>query len=354
MFDDVKQPSSTTPVNNPTANSSVKPTATEKIYTMPMEYYLGEKTVGATRINKTVQINPVVAPTASIITPTIPGKQAAAAAGPKKKIWMLVTGIIILAVAGSTWLLIKSFEPPAAPARLTPAEQPAAVNNTAPVVTPVVQDNATQNNPTTFNPADLKQFSLSLMASLDTDKDGLTDSEEKIFGTDPNLKDTDGDGYLDGEEVANFYSPLDKGMVRLWDKSFAKWYEHGLYGYKFLYPGTWTVKPLDAAEPKEIMVMTDGNEFINILQDTKSAGQTLDEWYLQQAPTVAASDLKHYDTFNKLPVLESPDGFTVYIAQGNTVFILNYNIGIAEEANYPAIFGMVVNSFQFTNAVNAQ
>ncbi len=45
---------------------------------------------------------------------------------------------------------------------------------------------------------------------VDTDGDLLTDEREAELGTDPNNKDTDGDGYLDGEEVANGYNPLKK------------------------------------------------------------------------------------------------------------------------------------------------
>ena len=42
---------------------------------------------------------------------------------------------------------------------------------------------------------------------LDSDGDGLSDEREKIFFTDPTNPDTDGDGYLDGVEVDNGYSP---------------------------------------------------------------------------------------------------------------------------------------------------
>lgn len=43
---------------------------------------------------------------------------------------------------------------------------------------------------------------------LDSDQDGLTDAEEKTYGTDPYKKDTDGDGYSDGAEVKAGYDPL--------------------------------------------------------------------------------------------------------------------------------------------------
>ena len=48
----------------------------------------------------------------------------------------------------------------------------------------------------------------------DTDNDGLNDSQEiKIWKTDPLIPDTDGDGYLDGEEVESGYDPLGTGQL---------------------------------------------------------------------------------------------------------------------------------------------
>ncbi len=43
---------------------------------------------------------------------------------------------------------------------------------------------------------------------LDSDQDGLTDAEEKLYGTNPHNPDTDGDGYSDGAEVKAGYNPL--------------------------------------------------------------------------------------------------------------------------------------------------
>lgn len=57
----------------------------------------------------------------------------------------------------------------------------------------------------------LDEANLNAAASrlVDTDKDGLNDYEEiNIYGTDYTNPDTDGDGYLDGLEVKNNYSPL--------------------------------------------------------------------------------------------------------------------------------------------------
>lgn len=51
---------------------------------------------------------------------------------------------------------------------------------------------------------------------VDTDEDGLNDREEvQVYLTDPLNPDTDGDSYSDGDEVKNLYNP--KGPGRLGD-----------------------------------------------------------------------------------------------------------------------------------------
>ena len=63
--------------------------------------------------------------------------------------------------------------------------------------------------------ADLSKISMGevlVVDNIDTDSDGLTDTQESIYKTDPNNPDTDEDGYLDGEEVNNGYDPLKSGV----------------------------------------------------------------------------------------------------------------------------------------------
>jgi hypothetical protein len=48
----------------------------------------------------------------------------------------------------------------------------------------------------------------------DTDGDGLSDGDEvNVWQTDPRDPDTDGDGYWDGEEIENEYNPLGPGKL---------------------------------------------------------------------------------------------------------------------------------------------
>jgi hypothetical protein len=51
--------------------------------------------------------------------------------------------------------------------------------------------------------------------AVDTDGDGLSDEDEKKYGSDPNKTDTDGDGYSDGSEVKGGYDPTVAGSARL-------------------------------------------------------------------------------------------------------------------------------------------
>ena len=44
---------------------------------------------------------------------------------------------------------------------------------------------------------------------VDTDKDGLSDEDERLYKTDPNKVDTDGDRYTDFEEVQFSWNPID-------------------------------------------------------------------------------------------------------------------------------------------------
>jgi|GEM_PF-3661731 len=49
--------------------------------------------------------------------------------------------------------------------------------------------------------------------TTDSDHDGLTDAQENVwYKTNPLLADTDGDGYLDREEIENGYNPLGPGV----------------------------------------------------------------------------------------------------------------------------------------------
>jgi len=59
-------------------------------------------------------------------------------------------------------------------------------------------------------------FSVQASKCPDSDLDGLNDcNEESVYHTDRFNPDTDGDGYKDGEEVSNGYSPVYGGNLKM-------------------------------------------------------------------------------------------------------------------------------------------
>lgn len=330
----------------------------EEIHTMPMDYYMGAKTTQAVKGMPAAPQQ--VMPQAQMSA----GPSQTTGGGSKKKLLNIGIVVVLVLVLGvSAYLLYASYQEP------KPAQNVADNKTVQPVVeteTPVVEeiveevvveeetpDVVIEEEPSTvmFDPNKLNQVSLTLLASQDTDKDGLTDAEEEIIGTSISQNDTDGDTYRDAEEIKNYYSPLQAGSVKLNETNFVATYENNPYGYKLLYPKGWIISPLNEDDPRDVMITSAGNEFINIFLNQKPENQSLEDWYLQKAPSVSSSELKKYENHNKLAVIESPDAFTVYVARGTDVYIINYNIGLNDEANYPNLFAMIVNSFELTEKV---
>lgn len=95
----------------------------------------------------------------------------------------------------------------------------------------------------------LEPESPELQPGRDTDSDGLTDVEERLYGTDPRNPDTDGDSFLDGNEVFHLYDPLEPPPAPLALSPFIDTYRHsGRYNFELLHPNVWTVQNLDRGD----------------------------------------------------------------------------------------------------------
>jgi len=86
----------------------------------------------------------------------------------------------------------------------------------------------------------------------DSDNDGLSDYDELfVYKTDPYNPDTDGDGFLDGDEVTNGFNPLDPGDHK-----------------KTVYPDPYTVSPrhtdIYTVDSVAIVVQADGRRNIKL------------------------------------------------------------------------------------------
>ncbi len=270
------------------------------IHTMPKEF-LGGNFVAPKPQPQAMPAKPAV-PTAQ--PAPIPAPQAAPMpakpiAPPKKKSklpFVLLGGLVlILLIGGGVWyyFTVTTIEPPVIVEPL-PEPEPEPEPEPKPV----------QN-------------------SLDTDSDGLTDVEEQLYGTDFRNPDTDGDSYLDGNEVFHGYNPLSFAPSTLLDservQEFSMAATETSPGYSFLYPIEWTA---ETVESQATIITINANERIVITPTILNDGI---------APPLRTIDIN--------PIL-----FTT-IEYDRVFFDLHYDI-LGSSIDYLQTYKMIVNSFK--------
>lgn len=141
-------------------------------------------------------------------------------------IGLMFGGLVIVAAGGYVGLKLATTAKPSTDNAVI-QEQPISVPETeAPVITPAAEVNEIgipPIQPIENTPIDSDQDGLTDTeeAALgadsnnpDTDQDGLTDREEvKVYLTDPLKPDTDGDGFKDGDEIKSGYNPKGSGKL---------------------------------------------------------------------------------------------------------------------------------------------
>lgn len=208
------------------------------------------------------------------------------------------------------------------------------------------QDNNTNNNNTTTTTEEnfLEEEELNLLPAIDTDSDLLSDAEEELWGTDASNKDTDGDGYLDGEEVLNLYNPnLGQGS-KLADAELIKNYTNLDFGYAVVFPSKWALKADEFGE--QIIFNSTTGEFVQIIvQQNYDGFLSAKSWYLSQNPAINEADLQEVLIGNWSGV-RSPDRLNVYLTNNNYIYIIAMNVALKNELNYSTTYEMILNSFR--------
>ena len=172
----------------------------------------------------------------------------------------------------------------------------------------------------------------------DSDGDGLTDSEEILYGMDVSMRDTDGNGLDDWAEVLSWYAvELDKDL-----DSSLEVYASGTEEYSIYYPSLWAIEDKEG----EISFTADTGESAQIMIQSNPQNLSARDWYLQQASGITASQIKSGE-INGLDAAWSLDQFTCYIAREENIYLINYNIGLRDEAGFKATFDAIVSSFHF-------
>ena len=136
--------------------------------------------------------------------------------------------------------------------------------------------------------------------SLDLDNDGLTNDEEKLFGTDPLNPDTDGDGIMDGRDLAplfgaSSYGPFEQQYPRGAVATSQEYRAAGLYGkskvekwafgWNTTYEGTKSTRSSDITKPallKDLGDRSAQSDFVPVEANAKGALTTFDTYKYQK------------------------------------------------------------------------
>jgi uncharacterized protein YxeA len=185
-------------------------------------------------------------------------------------------------------------------------------------------------------------------SGTDSDNDGLTNEEEKLFDTSASMPDTDKDGYKDGGEVINLYNPNGAGKIA--DSNLAKTYENEEYAYTILYPSKWIAQKVGETNKNVMFVSSDpanAGEFIEVITDNNPYGFSALDWYLDQNKNLKEEDVQEIEA-NGLKGVLSINGYTAYFTDSNNVYAVSYNYGTKTEVNFTSTFQMIYKSFKLT------
>ena len=190
-----------------------------------------------------------------------------------------------------------------------------------------------------INPIEPVEFNV----GSDSDGDGLTDKEENIFGSDANNSDGDGDGYTDLSEIMNLYNPAGGGKLE--DSSAVKKYMNAAYGYNLIYPSGWQASNVGGDD--SVIFKSSDNHFVQVISQTNTNKQSIDEWYKQQFNVSDINNLKRV-AGNNWQGIKNDDGLTVYLTDDEKIYIytITYNFGGQNILEYKNIFEMMIKSFR--------
>ena len=287
-----------------------------------------------------------------------------------KLAFIIFGSLFSLAIVGTGIFLYVSSQkqPPVQAPVQQMAEQPAQEQPSAQAQTPVEQQAAPQSPPEKQPPLEQgaeeqgqqpqqveQEQKQPLLFGVDTDQDGLTDSEERFYSTDPNKGDTDSDGFSDGNELKNLYDPL-KAETRLDVSGIVNTYTNQTFKYSLLYPSSWVAKAVDPTNDREVMISSASGEFFTItVLDNPNKLSPVDWYTTVVAPGGDTARLQSfaYDTWSGVM---TEDSLVVYLTRNEKdavvvplMYMVKYNLNTNNEIQLLTTFQMMLRSFIFTD-----
>lgn len=179
--------------------------------------------------------------------------------------------------------------------------------------------------------------------STDSDSDGITDIEERMYGTDYRNPDSDGDTFLDGNEVFHRYDPNGLSPSTLLDTGAVKIFTDAALPFTVYYPLSWK-QSLDSAQGI-VTFKTPALATVTVAWGAKDADLTVEDWVLKNVKNGNISTLKSSYTKEGYYTLRSKDDLVAYVDGGTRVYTFTYALNGSLEISYVQTFAMMVNSF---------
>ncbi|MBI4435458.1 hypothetical protein HY630_02205 [Candidatus Uhrbacteria bacterium] len=306
-----------------------------RVFTMPERYRHGAEASMHEPMAKKPAAPPIEVKTPAVPAPKAPPKPVVPkkASSTKKIIIAGVVALLVLGVGG--FFLLRSADE-------TPAPPTAPVTRPAPTPQPEKEpEEEPEEEPEGEPVAEPDLFPVEIVPGVDTDSDGLTDTEEElVYDTNPRLPDTDADGFLDGNEVFHRYNPGGTAPGTLLESGLVVEVSGVADGLPFAYshPADWEREGIDTGW----MLDSGTGEGFRITTMAKNLGETLETWLEffepDARPTIGV-------TKNGLPMAQI-DQLTSYIDLGDLVFIFVYDTGLNARVDYLQTFQMMINSVE--------
>ncbi len=177
----------------------------------------------------------------------------------------------------------------------------------------------------------------------DADGDGLSNSEESLFGSDPNIMDTDGDSYNDGSEVLAGYDPAKAGAPLSESPAIKR---ERIGNAVFSLPVSWTRNPAPAGM---VVIYTGTPAGINISMENLAGASALLDFVIGKNTGTSAANYHTGKNKNGMDIVYSEDKLTAWLLIDDTVYTLRYALNTANVIDFGTIFEYMV-----TGAAKAQ
>lgn len=183
-------------------------------------------------------------------------------------------------------------------------------------------------------------------AGLDTESDGLTDLEESLYGTDARTPDSDGDGFLDGNEAFHLYNPAGKAPGRLVDSALIKAYPSQI-GWVLSVPTSWSLR-FDVVDGSRATIDSGHGETFAVAIEENPDKKPILDWYKERYPDVNLSQVLQYRSKGGYVGIIGTDLLTTYVPWGDRIFTFTYALNGQPFINYRTTYSMILNSLMLS------